>query len=62
MTNWKNLTQNRCPKCSNDLNWNEKGDLYCACGFQISQFKFKHIVADLVDEELKKKWTEEVEE
>lgn len=59
---WKNLTENKCPKCEKYLMWDELGNLYCitmGCKFLISQSKFRAIVNNQITEDLKENDEEE---
>ena len=55
---WLNLKKNKCPKCDKDLgkmfyDGRERGSLImCACGFSISEKKFKKIVTGMVETDL----------
>ncbi len=50
MTKWNKLKDNKCPKCSGILKFNEKKRVHeCSeCDdFNISEFKFNEIVSDM---------------
>lgn len=54
--NWYNLRQNKCPKCSKELEFGHDKDgkdlFFCHCTFSISGAKFKNIVNDIVTREV----------
>lgn len=53
---WRNLKENKCPKCNADLanaHYNEiKEIISCACGFAITKGKMTEIVSDQVRKSL----------
>lgn len=54
--NWYNLKKNKCPQCGKEIY--DKLDpatqfFNCPCGFKISMFKFKQIVKNQVEQDLK---------
>lgn len=57
---WWNLKKNKCPKCGTDWTTTtdsvvDSGMIYCACGFKISEKKFKKIVTGMVEVDIEDK-------
>ena len=48
--NWNRLTENLCPHCEKDLQWDEAGNLWCSCSFQISATRFHEIVEHIIND------------
>lgn len=47
---WKNLKNNKCPKCNDRLSAESRGKIFCQnidCGFMITKDRFDHLVNDL---------------
>ena len=52
MFNLRNLKDNRCPVCGEDLDWNNKKKiLECSCGFTLTEEEFKTLMDAEVEEE-----------
>lgn len=55
--NWYNLLKNKCPKCSKSIAgyYHAATDMFeCACGFKISQQRYKEIVTDQSGHQLRR--------
>lgn len=49
---WKNLLQNACPSCREELVYFDRIDLWkCACGFKISGDRFDSLTDKLSDDD-----------
>lgn len=59
---WKNLKENKCPKCDGDfgyLAFSEPSYINCpkkGCGFRISHKRYTEIVNSQVNQDLQDKW------
>lgn len=53
--NWKNLKDNKCPKCNKDWAFDltvVDGLLAHGCGFKIRESRYKEIVTSMTNEEI----------
>ena len=67
--NWKNLKQNKCPKCSKVfgvLSIQTSGMIICGnslpqCNFIISEKRFREIVSSMITQEIEEQLDKEFE-
>lgn len=58
---WKNLQNNKCPKCGEELEFFHSGHITCSrkCGFHISEDRMEELVTKMNAERIKERQPDE---